>query len=219
MKHGKNKQNAPSESMLSRVGSWTRGPRGSIVLLSAFTLIALAKPMGLLLWARIRILTSLPKTAIADDPTTVNKGPELVPDLDPGLPTTLEFRSDPFWIDPHIYPNPMFAVPNATILDALPKAEPIAVEDTRGLDIAAAREAAERFRLQSAGRGLSMAVIDGRMYRIGDALEGAGDMRFVLTEVLEGRVVLECDGEHFELFLNGRQGGSHGGRHDKPLRK
>ena len=206
MKHGKNKQVLPSSSMLSRVGSWTRGPRGSIVLLSAFTVIALAKPMGLLLWARIRILTSLPKTAIADDPTTPNKGPELVPDLDPELPTTLEFRSDPFWIDPHSYPNATFAVPNAVNVESVPKVEPVTVEETHGIDIEAARLATERFRLQSAGRGLSMAVIDGRMYRIGDALEGAGDMRFVLTEVLEGRVVLEHGGEHFELFLYGRQG-------------
>ena len=67
----------------------------------------------------------------------------------------------------------------------------------------AARRATERFRLQSAGRGLSMAVIDGRTYRIGDALEGADGMRFVLREVLEGAAVLEHEGERFEIRLRG----------------
>jgi hypothetical protein len=43
-------------------------PRGRAVAIVCTAAVLLwMKPMGLLLWARIRILTSIPRTAIADD--------------------------------------------------------------------------------------------------------------------------------------------------------
>jgi hypothetical protein len=44
-------------------------------------------------------------------------------------------------------------------------------------------------------------VIDGRSLRVGDALEGADGLRFTLVEVLEGAVILECEGRRFEIRL------------------
>lgn len=186
------------------VTRWFRSRRTAITFLMLFAVVAWAKPMGLLLWARIRILTSLPKTAIADDPAlTENTPAEPVapPELDPGLSAIPGIRTDPFRIDPHIFPRPTPPVVVAPVSDVAPKTElPSADEAKREMSRAAGR-AAERFRLQSAGRGLSMAVIDGRTYRIGDALDGADGLRFTLVEVLEGAAIVEWQGERFELRL------------------
>ena len=52
-----------------RAFGWMRSRKGALTFVARFAVVAWAKPMGLLLWARLRILTSIPKTAIADDPT------------------------------------------------------------------------------------------------------------------------------------------------------
>lgn len=44
------------------------GPRARAVgIVTAAAVVLWAKPMGLLLWARLRILANIPRTAIADD--------------------------------------------------------------------------------------------------------------------------------------------------------
>ena len=201
-------RNAAAKPVKSKSNSmaWIRSRKLAIGMVAMFSVVAWAKPMGLLLWARLRILTSIPKTAIADDPA--NTPVVVLPpsDLETGLPNASAGLIDPFCIDPRTYPNSDNPTPSTASIIPSQKSEEKSAEVSALEVFETARHATERFRLQSAGRGLSMAVIDGRMYRIGDALEGAGDMRFVLTEVLEGRVVLEHGGAHFELFLNGRQG-------------
>ena len=53
-----------------------------------------------------------------------------------------------------------------------------------------------------------MAVIDGRTYRIGDALEGADGMRFVLLEVLDGAAVIGHGEERIEIRMRGASAGT-----------
>jgi hypothetical protein len=82
---------------------------------------------------------------------------------------------------------------------------PTADEARREVCRAAGKEA-ERFRLQSAGKGLSIAVIDGRTYRVGDVLESASGLRFTLVEVRESAAIIEWngvegEGERFEIRL------------------
>jgi DNA topoisomerase IB len=50
----------------------------------------------------------------------------------------------------------------------------------------------------------SMAVIDGRRYRVGDRLQAMGKegIEFTLTEVRERSVVLEYQGQRFELAMS-----------------
>jgi hypothetical protein len=44
------------------------GPRTrSVALVAGVAVVLWAKPMGLLLWARLRLLANIPRTAIADD--------------------------------------------------------------------------------------------------------------------------------------------------------
>jgi hypothetical protein len=59
------------------------GPRArAIGLVTAAAVVLWAKPMGLLLWARLRILSNIPRTAIADDEALLASRFEL-----PALPT------------------------------------------------------------------------------------------------------------------------------------
>jgi len=46
---------------------WRRWLRAAMPL-AALSVVLWMKPMGLLLWARLRILTNIPRTAIAEDP-------------------------------------------------------------------------------------------------------------------------------------------------------
>ncbi|MFM7261999.1 MAG: hypothetical protein ACKO3W_15525 [bacterium] len=190
---------------------WLRSRRTAITFLMLFAVVAWAKPMGLLLWARIRILTSLPKTAIADDPVLAHDAPEAPiapPEFDPGLSKIPEVRTDPFRIDPYTFPkaNPPEVV--APVPEPTPKPSVPSVDEAKREMSRTAGRAAERFRLQSAGRGLSMAVIDGRTYRVGDPLDGADGLRFTLVEVLEGAAIVEWEGERFELRLRSAAGQS-----------
>ena len=182
---------------------WIRSRRGAITFLAVFAVVAWAKPMGLLLWARIRILTSLPKTAIADDPTSANAAPEPESplDFDPGLGTTNEIRTDPFRIDPHTFPKLNPVAPVAAPVAPQPKVEPSTADEARRDASRAAGRQADRFRLQSAGKGLSMAVIDGRTYRVGDVLESTDGLLFTLVEVRDSAAFVEWEGERFELRL------------------
>ena len=71
----------------------------------AVPVVALAQPLGLLLWARMRILTSIPRTAMAtEEPTRVAVDPGVVrfPDLpDSGLDEA--FGRDPMYVSPQSY--------------------------------------------------------------------------------------------------------------------
>lgn len=179
-----------------------RSRRASVALLTLFVCIAWAKPMGLLLWARIRILTNLPRTAIADDPL---KAPETAPEpplLETGLEAWSESKLDPFRIDPQRFPNPTPQPPTTEIAPVVEKPVVISVDVEDREAFESARRAAERFRLQTAGRGLSTAVIDGRPYRVGDTIEREG-VRFTLLEVRDGGAVLESGDGQFELTLRG----------------
>ena len=69
---GASRKSSPKSASTATGGgnliAWMRSRKGALMLVTAFAVVAWAKPMGLLLWARLRILTSIPKTAIADDP-------------------------------------------------------------------------------------------------------------------------------------------------------
>lgn len=193
--------------------AWSRS-RKTLVFFSLVTAFVLAKPMGLLLWARLRILTSIPKTAIADEPEKLVVGPQLPKDVDPLLPAAEAGLIDPFRIDPHTFPSSDNPMPSQASIVPTQKSEKESAEVPAPEAFEAARRAAERFRLQSAGRGLSMAVIDGCTYRIGDALEGADGVKFVLLEVIEGAAVLGHGEQRIEIRMRGVGSGTTPSRGD-----
>lgn len=187
----------------ARMVAWMRRHRRTLALTALLGVVVWAKPMGLLLWARIRILTSIPKTAIADGPQLVALDDPAPADLDTGIPEALTVTRDPFAIDVMAFPSRIDSAETARLPEPIFKPETANVEN-RGPDgPETARRAAERFRLQSAGEGLSTAVIDGRTYRIGDIIDGFGGASFTLVEVREQSVVLECDGLAYEIGFRG----------------
>jgi len=196
------------------VFAWMRSRKGALVLVSAFAVVAWAKPMGLLLWARLRILTSIPKTAIADDPAKEAGKKEPAVELDAGLPGAGAAFIDPFSIERHTPRSPDNQTPSQPSIAPTQKRDEGTAEVPALEVFEAARRAAERFRLQSAGRGLSMAVIDGRTYRIGDALEGADGVKFVLLEVIEGAAVLGHGEQRIEIRMRGVGSGTAPSRGD-----
>jgi hypothetical protein len=128
---------------------------------------------------------------------------QLPKDVDPLLPAADARLIDPFRIDPHTFPSSDNPMPSQASIVPTPKSDKEIAEVPAPEAFEAARRAAERFRLQSAGRGLSMAVIDGRTYRIGDALESADGVRFVLLEVIEGAAVLGHGEQRIEIRMRG----------------
>lgn len=204
---------APPKSALR----WLRSRRAALGILVAFSLVAWAKPMGLLLWARIRILTNIPRTAIADDPANVVVEPPRPVEIDAGLSPAAGSGVDPFRIDPSLLPASVevpaepradaavhrpkppdadAATPATQPAPAPPSAEELRVRRVR--EIALARAS---LRLQSASRGLSTVVIDGRILRLGDLIDASGGVRFRLAEILDGGAILECEGERVEVRL------------------
>jgi len=188
--------------------AWMRSRKGALVLVSAFAVVAWAKPMGLLLWARIRILTSIPKTAIADDPAQAPDAAAPKPEFDTGLPGAGGAFMDPFSLDRNTSRSPDNRTPSQPSIVPTQKRDEGTAEVQALEVLEAARRAAERFRLQSAGRGLSMAVIDGRTFRIGDALESVDGHRFVLLEILDGGAVLGHGDARIEIRMRGANTGT-----------
>lgn len=181
--------------------AWMRGRKGALTLVAMFAVVAWAKPMGLLLWARIRILTSIPKTAIADDPANAPEVVEVPPEIETGLPSAGRSTADPFRIDPSRLPTSNEPPAPAPEPEPQPKSPGPSADERRLEAIETARRASERFRLQSAGKGLAFAVIDGRTYRVGDPIESDEGTTFTLLEVREGSALLGHSDGIFEIRL------------------
>lgn len=201
---------------------WLSNRRNALLVVAGLGLVIWAKPMGLLLWSRIRILTTIPRTAIADDAIASAPKPKLPPEFDPQLPAVVAAARDPFRVDPAYFPSEQdlrnaqaaaAALANPAVAAASSNAEPI-VETTAAnpspLELADERPpaeyerlrvAAESLRVQSAGKGLETAVVDGRAVRVGDLLPTAGGDEFVLVEVVAGGIVVAHGAREFIVRL------------------
>ena len=211
----------------------SQAPRSRKIALGVVACVALlflAKPMALLLWARIRILTSLPKTAIAEPMDAAGATPDVARELDPSLPSWNAAVPDPFRVNTQVFPDPKAAgsaIANAgASIDAndlrdrareqaiVPGDEPVdgGATPTDGEEAAAGdsaapavyetlRAAAESVRVQSAGAGLQGAVIDDKAVRVGDLVPTSAGVEFTLVAVLDGAVVLGFEGREFTVQM------------------
>ena len=183
------------------------GTRRSTVisgLVLVIPLVALAQPLGLLLWARLRLLTTIPRTAMAtEEPTGIATGPGVVqfPDLpDPGLDA--EFRRDPMRVSPHHFPRPTSTSvePRVGSKSGVGSTEDESSEARRVRDRLASTISGVRVQGLISDRGI--ALIDGRACRIGDEIPvGADGVEIRLLEVRTGSVVIEAGGHEFVLRL------------------
>ncbi|MBI1304050.1 MAG: hypothetical protein GC172_09720 [Phycisphaera sp.] len=209
---------------------WLSNRRNALLVVAGLGLVIWAKPMGLLLWSRIRILTTIPRTAIADDAIAAAPKPKLPPEFDPQLPVTGGAARDPFRVDPAHFPSEqdlrdaqaaaaLASASRGTAATPAPAASAVAGAIVEGSPETASpspleladeqppaeyerlRIAAQSLRVQSAGKGLDTAVVGGRAVRVGDVLETADGDEFLLVEVVEGGIVVAAGAREFVVRL------------------
>jgi hypothetical protein len=176
--------------------------------------------VGLLLWARIIVVSRMPRMAVATEVASAHGSDNSKTGQSPGgdakskadrEPVVIELAvnpgRDPFVISRQYFPKPTPS-PEVTALEG--KSGPKAAEDSeqsRIRRVAVLRGAVEGLKLEAAMGG-SMALISGKPYRQGDWITvsparqaGADPIRFQIHDVKQRSVILECEGERFELKM------------------
>lgn len=169
------------DSLRGRVGA----SRRQFVVFAALLMVACgfwARPAGSLIWHRLRIVTGMPRMAIAnEDPERLaDAGPANVDPVDAGLRIALDtaLLRDPFE-DPSV---PVATTPEEQV------ASPAETPTTRP-QLDRLRERIDGIRLTGTSRGLGSAVLDGRVRVVSDSFL-LDEHRLVLEEVRSGAVVL-----------------------------
>ncbi|MEE2894700.1 MAG: hypothetical protein VX726_03065 [Planctomycetota bacterium] len=207
------------QDRIDAFGGWLarradRGMRRRAVLATlvlAVPCVALVQPFGLLLWARLRLLTSIPRTAMAIEEETVLAADvtfdDVFPDL-PGIRPTRVTARDPLAVSRNHFPRTL----DSTAEPAFgPKSSPQPVDEQtaastlrRELEVVVAR-----LKVQGLMPGQGLALIDGRVRRVGDEFgSGAFGRALRLTEVRHSTIVVEVEGLEFDIRLNGGGTGS-----------
>ena len=164
---------AGKERMAALIAAGKHRRRGlSMALLLTIPVMAWAQPLGLLLWARFRLLTDIPRTAMATEDETnrvVVRPPAQFPDLaEAGFDGRA--RRDPLQLSQHHFPR---TNTETSIPTAVGKSVPSRVEgnDREAAGIAELRSVVRKFRLQALISRNSIAIIDDRTYRVGELLD------------------------------------------------
>lgn len=181
-----------------------------------FGILVAALGVGLLLWARIIVISQPPRRAMAEDgsrttakaPAPDKKSGEAVPKRES---RTIHLRlaeaptHNPFRISSDFFPRP---TPALTPGKEEPKSTPRHAEDAVQAALRRERELRERagrLKLEAVMKGTPvMAAINGRMYAEGDALPFAesDERTFVIREIRSRSVLLEHEGFVLELRMN-----------------
>ena len=199
-------------SLLSRVTSRLRRREMVLALLVlAIPALAIAQPLGLLLWARMRILTSIPRTAMAVEGEQVVLVVPEFEDSFPDLPvTTFEARPirDPLSISSSHFPRSS----NSTSDRGFgPKSPSSRVDEDGAASLVRDRLAlvAARLEVQGLMPGQGLALINGRVRRVGEEFPGnVAQATFHLIEVRKSAIVVRIEGLEFDIRLNGGGTGS-----------
>lgn len=178
----------------------------SMALLLSIPLMAWAQPLGLLLWARLRLLTNIPRTAMATEEMEAKakiEPPSSLPDL---ASVGLDERAnrDPLQFNPEYFPR-LNSQPHSDATGAKYPGEKVDQMRTEAGTSASVRSAAEKIRLQALISGKSLAIIDDRTYRAGELLarESTGGIQFLLQSVGNDSVVVQAEGYEFKVRLVG----------------
>jgi len=172
--------------------------------------------VGLLLWARVIVVSNIPRTAVAED----GAKPAQVVDRQARMNTAvldrlarsrvevrLDYspRRDPFSVNAEYFPKPKL---DETREQKSVVAVPDMNEDEEQRQARQRREqlqlAADGLKLEAVMRGAGIVVINGQTYRIGDEVSAAGNQKalFELTDVRQRSAVLHADGLEFVIELD-----------------
>ena len=149
--------------------------------------VMMARPAGMLLWHRLRIISGMPRTAIADqDPKIIaaQTGPDFEP-VSEGRVIQLDVSllRDPF-DTPSLQPvQVVTALENDSLVASAPSAR-ISPEQSRLVD------AISSIRLTGTAKGLGTALVDGSVRSIGARFD-VSDYTFQLTSVHAGAIHLK----------------------------
>ena len=177
----------------------------------AVPVVALAQPLGLLLWARMRILTSIPRTAMAtEEPqaSTVPVDVEVFPDLPATSPEPVSLR-DPLAISRRHFPRSSNSTSETSVG---PKSGSQLVEDTLETTESIRQRlmpVVDRLEVQGLMPGRGFALIDGQVRRVGEDFPGnVVGTTFHLVEVRKSAAVVRIEGLEFGIRLDGGGTGS-----------
>ena len=181
-----------------------------IALLLAVPVIAWTPTLGLLFWARLRLLTDLPRTAMAtEDPQVVAIAPPTAFPKGPVVGFDTASGRDPLRRMSYDSSKTTSEAPISElgINTSVEESENGSWNTVRRQEV---EGIVNRLRLQGLITGRAIAIIDGRTYRIGEQIEIEATEGELLTLRSVGRnsVVVEVDGVEFVLRLAG--GGASG---------
>jgi hypothetical protein len=172
--------------------------------------------VGLLLWARVIIVSNVPKTAIAEDEKKVSSATEASGQVMGTHAAAQRLRievaldaapaRDPFVISTRHFPKP--AIEGELVRDQ-GKSGPEPAEDAeqvKARQIAVLTSFVNRLKLDavmSGGTPEAFAVINGVTHRLGDLVYPTGNQEFAfeIVEVKHRSVVLRSDEHFFELSM------------------
>jgi hypothetical protein len=173
--------------------------------------------LGLLLWARIIIVSNMPRTAVANEaqnPGASGNDPGSTAAVSgsaksPRSTITIDLATapdhDPFVISQTYFPKPTGSATSSSHLSDPGKSPQEPVEDAQQIEArrtAYLGAAVSKLKLDAAMQG-TMAVISGKSFRLGESVKGPGNEQvgFTLVEVGQRSIVLECEGRRFELKM------------------
>ncbi len=186
-----------------------------------FGLLCAALAAGLLLWARLIIVSKVPRTAVAEPLSPVTSEQESPraegeADSDNAVRPPLVLRvsadnaRDPFLINREFFPKTTSIEPAAEEAGKS-SAEPVEnPEQVRSRDRALLLAHVERLKLEAVMTGHAMAVISGRLYRLNDMVPALNNpaIQFKLADVRTRSVVLAHDEFVFEVKMDSPEAGS-----------
>ncbi|HWB20974.1 MAG TPA: hypothetical protein VG711_11785 [Phycisphaerales bacterium] len=167
--------------------------------------------VGLLLWARLIVVSNIPRTAVANTPAPAQAKSDRPAETEVVRPVenlTARLVSvpdhDPFVISPVYFPksNPdgqMLIEPTKSSLDMAEEAKAAEARRTQQLTALV-----QSLKLEAVMTGRSMALINGKVYRLSDPVTVKLDpsVSFILSIVEQRSVTLTCEGRTFELKIS-----------------
>jgi hypothetical protein len=180
-----------------------------------FGLLCAVLAAGLLLWARLIIVSKVPRTAVAETDALLLAGTNAGDDADGAegsdnsarpivkFAVLAEAHHDPFLINRDFFPKPSAQFPSIQEpgkSNAEPVENPEQEKARRQLQLLAH---VEQLKLDAAMTGTVMAVISGRLYQLNDMIPAKNNpnLLFQLTEVRARSVVLRHNEFTFELSM------------------
>lgn len=183
-----------------------------------FAVLCTVLGVGMLLWARLIIVSNVPRTAVATDDTSTAQSSDMAKpqsteqgrrDSATGSRTRTavildrEPLRDPFVISPTHFPKPS----GDTQFDIAGKLDAQAAEEAEARYLAILDGLARQFRLEAVmsgeGEGGGMAVISGKPWRLGQMIPAVNnsEILFELSEIRSRSVVLRFEEHTFELSM------------------